>query len=258
MSISSSAWLRPLRSLLLVLLALQLGACTIMRQGPAQSPAAAREAERKDPLENINRVIFAFNTTADNIITKPIAKTYKTVVPEVYRMLIGNVFSNLNDVWVGVNNLLQGKPKAALSDWTRVVINSTVGLGGIADIATDLGLSPHNEDFGQTLGRWGMPPGPYLVLPILGPSNVRDGLSIVPDYLSDPLRRLKAGDRDRSRIVRLVDTRAYVFDAEKLIESAAIDRYDLVRDGYLSRRRSLIYDGDPPEEPALREENFSR
>jgi phospholipid-binding lipoprotein MlaA len=209
-----------------------------------------------DPIEGINRAVFSFNTGADNLITKPIAKTYRFIVPELFRGMISNVLLNINDVWVGVNSLLQGKPKDALSDWSRVLVNSTFGFAGIADVASDLGLERHNEDFGQTLGKWGVPPGPYVVLPFLGPSNVRDGFSIVPDTLGDPVRKIRnAGDRDRTRIVRLVDTRTNLLDLEKIADSAAIDRYDLVRDAYLARRKRLVYDGDPPEDQPSEESN---
>ena len=129
-------------------------------------------------------------------------------------------------------------------------------MAGIADVASDLGLERHNEDFGQTLGKWGVPPGPYVVLPLLGPSNLRDGFSIVPDTLGDPIRKIrKTGDRDRTRIVRLVDTRASFLDVEKIADSAAIDRYDLIRDSYLARRKRLVYDGDPPEDKLTEEGN---
>jgi phospholipid-binding lipoprotein MlaA len=227
-------------------------------QIPADSPLKIlKKGEQAfDPIEGINRAVFSFNTGADNLITKPIARAYRAVVPELFRGMIGNVLSNVNDVWVGVNSLLQGKPKDALSDWTRVLINSTVGLVGIADVASDLGLERHNEDFGQTLGKWGVPPGPYVVLPLLGPSNLRDGISIVPDTLGDPIRKIrKTGDRDRTRIVRLVDTRASFLDVEKIADVAAFDRYDLVRDAYLARRKRLVYDGDPPEDKLTEEGN---
>jgi phospholipid-binding lipoprotein MlaA len=231
--------------------------CATTPGGPDSPLKVLKKGEQAfDPIEGINRAVFSFNTGADNLITKPIAKAYRFAVPELFRGIIGNVLLNINDVWVGVNSLLQGKPKDALSDWTRVLINSTFGLAGVADVASDLGLERHNEDFGQTLGKWGVPTGPYLVLPLLGPSNFRDGFSIIPDALGDPIRKIrKAGDRDRTRIVRLVDTRANFLDVEKIADSAAIDRYDLVRDAYLARRKRLVYDGDPPEENIPEEGN---
>jgi phospholipid-binding lipoprotein MlaA len=250
-----SHWLARLSISLALCAGLFLSGCA-STQVPADSPLKIlRKGEQAfDPIEGINRAVFSFNTGADNLITKPIAKAYRFVVPELFRGMIGNVFSNINDVWVGVNSLLQGKPKDALSDWTRVLVNSTVGFAGIADVASELGLERHNEDFGQTLGKWGMPPGPYVVIPFLGPSNFRDGIGIVPDTLGDPIRKIrKTGDRDRTRIVRLIDTRASFLDVEKIADSAAIDRYDLVRDAYLARRKRLVYDGDPPEEPISEE-----
>jgi phospholipid-binding lipoprotein MlaA len=211
--------------------------------------ASTGQSNPKDPFEGMNRAIYSFNTAADKAFTKPIAQAYKAVVPELFRGMASNAFSNVNDLWVGVNNLLQGKPVAALSDWTRFLINSTVGFAGIADVASEIGLRRNNEDFGQTLGRWGVPPGPFIMLPLLGPSNLRDGISIVPDTLGDPIRKLpQSGDRDKIRIIRLIDTRANLLGLEKIVDGAALDPYGLLRDGFMARRRSLVYDGDPPEE----------
>lgn len=216
--------------------------------------SAMKVPNPKDPFEGMNRVIYRFNTAADKVITRPIAAAYVKVTPEPVRFVVGNMLNNVYDLWIGVNNLLQGKPKAAFSDWGRVVINSTFGLAGMADIASDLGLEKHHEDFGQTLGKWGLPPGPYVVIPILGPSNFRDGLGLVPDYAADPVKKInRTGVRDKVKIVRLIDTRAGLLDIEKLANDAALDTYTLVRDGYLARRRSLVYDGDPPEEKLTEE-----
>jgi phospholipid-binding lipoprotein MlaA len=250
---------RTLAPLLAALVLLSLGACSTTDPAKPGTVGVLKKGEHPgDPMEGLNRAIFGFNTVADTILTKPVAHVYRTVTPEVIRVVINNVFSNVNDVWVGVNSMLQGKPKDAFSDWGRVLVNTTFGLAGVADLASDIGLERHNEDFGQTLGKWGMPPGPYVVIPLLGPSNFRDGLSIVPDALGDPIRKLKkSGDRDRSRLVRLLDTRAGLLDVEKLADSAAIDRYDLVRDAYLARRNRLVYDGDPPED-TLSEESSNK
>ncbi len=249
---STLSWgsLTRLMSAMAIATGLLLSGCTATQLGPNSPLKILKKGEDAfDPIEGINRAVFSFNTGADNLITKPLARAYRFAVPELFRGMIGNVLLNINDVWVGVNSLLQGKPKDALSDWTRVLVNSTFGFAGVADVASELGLERHNEDFGQTLGKWGVPPGPYLVLPLLGPSNFRDGFSIVPDALGDPIRKFpRAGDRDRTRIVRLVDTRANFLDVEKIADSAAIDRYDLVRDAYLARRKRLVYDGDPPED----------
>lgn len=254
---SGRIWLARLMGTIAVAAGLLLAGCTSTQLGPNSPLTILKKGDDAfDPIEGINRAVFSFNTGADNLITKPIARAYRFAVPEVLREMIGNALLNINDVWVGVNSLLQGKPKDALSDWTRVLVNSTFGFAGVADVASELGLERHNEDFGQTLGKWGVPPGPYLVLPLLGPSNIRDGLSIVPDALGDPIRKFpKAGDRDRTRLVRLVDTRTNFLDVEKIADSAAIDRYDLVRDAYLARRKRLVYDGDPPEDKLTEESN---
>jgi phospholipid-binding lipoprotein MlaA len=240
-----------------VALGLLMSGCASTR-GDANSPAGGSQygSHPSDPIERINRAVFSFNTGADNLITKPIATAYRFAVPELFRGFVSNVFSNINDVWVGVNSLLQGKPKDALSDWTRVLINSTFGFAGIADVASEIGLERHNEDFGQTLGKWGVPPGPYVVIPFLGPSNIRDGASIVPDALGDPIRKVPlASDRDRTRIVRLIDTRTGLLGLEKVVDGAAVDKYSLIRDGYLARRKRLVYDGDPPEDKPSEESN---
>jgi phospholipid-binding lipoprotein MlaA len=252
-----SSWFARLASVMAIATGLLLSGCTSTQIGPDSPLKILRKGnDAFDPIEGINRAVFSFNTGADNVITKPLAKAYRFAVPELFRGMIGNVLLNINDVWVGVNSLLQGKPKDALSDWTRVLVNSTFGFAGVADVASELGLERHNEDFGQTLGKWGVPPGPFLVLPLLGPSNLRDGFSIVPDALADPIRKFRrAGDRDRTRIVRLVDTRANFLDVEKIADSAAIDRYDLVRDAYLARRKRLVYDGDPPEDKPAEDSN---
>ncbi len=249
--------LARLMSALAIACSLLLSGCSSTQLGPNSPLNILKKGDDIfDPIEGINRAVFSFNTGADNLITKPLAKAYRFAVPELFRGMIGNALLNINDVWVGVNSLLQGKPKDALSDWTRVLINSTFGFAGVADVASELGLERHNEDFGQTLGKWGAPPGPYLVLPLLGPSNIRDGISIVPDALGDPIRKFsKAGDRDRTRIVRLIDTRTNFLEVEKIADSAAIDRYDLVRDAYLARRKRLVYDGDPPEDKPSEESN---
>jgi phospholipid-binding lipoprotein MlaA len=193
--------------------------------------------------------MFEFNERADAYVIKPAAEGYAKVVPEPVRDCIGNVFRNIGDLGNAVNNLLQGKPYEASSDLCRVVINSTVGLLGCFDVATRVGLTRNNEDFGQTLGRWGLNPGPYFVLPILGPSTVRDTVGRVADVYADPVSYI---DYDAYEIatqaLRAIDLRASLLQATRLIEGAALDKYQFVRDGYLQRRRNLIYDGNPPPE----------
>lgn len=206
----------------------------------------------KDPFEKFNRAMFEFNDTLDRGIFKPVAEGYKAVLPEPARNCIGNVFSNVGDVWIAANNLLQGKPVEAVSDLCRVVINSTVGLLGCFDVASDIGLVKHNEDLGQTLGRWGIGSGPYLVLPIFGPSTVRDTFGLIGDVKANPVANLgHVRTRNSLLALRFVDARASLLSASDILEKVALDRYTFVRDAYLQRRRNLIYDGDPPEQSNL-------
>lgn len=219
---------------------LLLGGCAT-----AGGPAAGR-----DPLEPVNRAVFRFNEEVDRAVLKPVARGYRDVVPEEMRNLVGNFFGNLADLWTAANQLLQGKPGKAASDLSRFVINSTLGFAGIADIATPAGFEKHNEDFGQTLGRWGIPAGPYLVLPLLGPSSLRDAPALVADYRGDLVMAIDSeGRRNNSALLRVVDTRASLLKLERVVEGAALDRYSFVRDGYLQRRRNQVYDGDPPPLP---------
>ena len=211
----------------------------------AGSPAAAR-----DPLEPLNRAVFEFNDAVDRTVLEPVARGYRDYLPEELRLVIGNVFGNLADLWTSANQLMQGKPLEALSDLSRFVLNSTLGVAGLADIATPMGLEKHHEDFGQTLGRWGVPSGPYLVLPLLGPSSLRDAPALIPDYKGDLVMAIDSkGERNNAYLLRVIDTRAQLLRAERLVEGAALDRYSFIRDGYLQRRRNLVYDGNPPEEP---------
>jgi phospholipid-binding lipoprotein MlaA len=204
-----------------------------------------------DPLEGYNRAMFGFNEGVDKAIIKPLASGYKTVMPEFARTGVTNFFANLGDLWIGINNILQGKVGAGIGDFGRFAINSTIGIVGLIDVASNAGLEKHNEDFGQTLGRWGVGSGAYVVLPILGPSNVRDGISrLVVDWHGDPLWYVdNISARNELIGVRAVDDRANLLDVSRLAEEAALDHYAYVRDAFLQRRRSLIYDGNPPREP---------
>jgi phospholipid-binding lipoprotein MlaA len=229
----------PRRFLGLLLLLAALGGCATSGGNP------------RDPLEGYNRAMFSFNDGVDKAIIKPVASGYKTVMPEVARTGVSNFFSNLRDIWIGVNNILQGKVGDGASDFGRFVINSTVGIFGLFDIASTANLEKHNEDFGQTLGRWGVGSGAYVVLPVFGPSTVRDGVSLFAvDWHGDPLWYV--GDipvRYELMGVRLIDTRANLLDVSRLAEEASLDNYAYIRDAYLQRRRSLVYDGNPPPEP---------
>jgi phospholipid-binding lipoprotein MlaA len=201
----------------------------------------------RDPLETFNRAMFQFNDRFDRDFGKPLATAYKEVLPDPVRTWIRNFFANLYDVWTGVNNLLQGKPADAITDWARFAFNSTIGLAGINDVATSMGLEKHDEDLGQTLGRWGMDDGAYLVWPFFGPSSMRDTAGGLVDYYVDPVvRHRPKGVRDVLWATRAISKRADLLDASRILEEAALDKYVFTRDAYLQRRRSQVYDGNPP------------
>lgn len=203
----------------------------------------------RDPFEPINRGVYKFNDGVDSLLFKPIAEVYQGVLPQFARTGIGNFFSNIQDVIIALNNLLQGKLTEAGMDLCRIVVNSTIGVLGLIDVGTEFGLEKHQEDFGQTLGRWGIGAGPYIVIPFLGPSTVRDGFGLVGDWAASPLTYLEP-DRHRNIAygVFFVNRRAELLEASKILEVAALDPYEFVRDAYLQRRRNLIYDGNPPDE----------
>ena len=200
----------------------------------------------QDPFENFNRAMFQFNDTVDQAAVKPAAQMYKTL-PDFVQIGVGNFFGNLEDGWTAVNNLLQGKMADGLSDVMRFTFNSTFGLAGLIDIGSEAGLPKHKEDFGQTLGKWGVKSGPYVVLPILGSSTLRDVAVLPIDTQADPWHHVTpVRVRNPGSVLRAVDLRASVLDASNLIEEAALDRYVFVRDAYLQRRQSKVYDGNPP------------
>jgi phospholipid-binding lipoprotein MlaA len=207
------------------------------------------ERDPRDPFEGFNRGVYRFNDTFDEYLAQPVARAYVSVLHQEIRTRVGNFFANVQDIFIGVNNFLQGKFEDGVNDWARFAFNSTFGLLGIHDVASDMGLEKHNEDFGQSFGRWGAGPGPYLILPFLGSSTVRDGLGTAVDYYAAPLGEVRPINlRNTLYGVYLVDTRAQLLDASRLLEEAALDRYVFQRDAYLQRRRSLIYDGRPPRE----------
>jgi phospholipid-binding lipoprotein MlaA len=209
----------------------------------------ASSGNPKDPIEGFNRAMFAFNEGLDTAIIKPVATGYDSVLPAPIRTGVTNFFSNIEDLFIGVNNLLQGKLPQAFSDLGRVAINTTVGLLGVIDFATDAGLEKHEEDFGQTFGRWGVGNGAYVVIPLFGPRTARDTVGLVLDVAADPVRDHKPrGTRNAAVVLRLVNQRANLLPADKVVEEAALDKYSYVRDAYLQRRRNLIHDGNPPRE----------
>jgi phospholipid-binding lipoprotein MlaA len=211
----------------------------------------ATSGNQKDPVEGFNRAMFSFNEGLDAVIIKPVAVGYDAVMPSPVRTGVTNFFGNIADFFIGVNNLLQGKPVEAASDIGRVVVNSTIGILGLIDVASDMGMEKHEEDFGQTFGRWGVGSGAYVVLPVFGPRTVRDTVGLVLDSKVDPIGNIDdVSTRNTLLVLRLVDTRADLLPADKVIEEAALDKYAYVRDGYLQRRHNLILDGNVPREKA--------
>lgn len=223
-------------------------ALALLATGCASLPEGQPRDER-DPWERYNRAMHSFNSGVDRAVLKPVATVYKAAVPQLVRTGVGNFFGNLGDVWSFVNNALQGKAEGALASFWRVAINTTIGLGGVLDPATDLQLERQREDFGQTLGVWGVGSGPYLVLPLLGPSTLRDTAALPVDYYGSPLTYFKDGRlRNWLAVTRIVDTRASALDATDLLQGAALDDYSFTRDAYLQKRRNDIYDGNPPQD----------
>jgi len=206
--------------------------------------------DERDPAEGFNRTMYSFNDSLDRAIVKPLAKGYKAITPAPVDKGISNFFGNLADVGSAINNLLQFKLEHAASDVGRVLVNSTVGLLGFMDVASNMNMQKYGEDFGQTLGAWGSGPGPYIVLPLLGPSSGRDAIGIVVDWYTDPVTYVK-GNSWRNGLVglRLVDQRADLLGASRILEEAALDPYEFSRDAYLQKRRNDVYDGNPPPEP---------
>lgn len=209
----------------------------------------ATTAGNKDPMEGFNRTMFAFNEGLDAAIIRPVAKGYEFVAPAFVRTAVTNFFSNVADVFIAVNNLLQGKPVEAASDAGRFLVNSTVGIFGLLDVATEWGLEKHDEDFGQTFGRWGVGNGAYVVIPVFGPRTARDTVGLVLDVAADPVANHRPKrTRDVALVLRAISDRANLLPADKVVEEAALDKYSYMRDAYLQRRRNLIHDGNPPRD----------
>jgi phospholipid-binding lipoprotein MlaA len=199
----------------------------------------------RDPLEGINRVMFNFNDGLDEYLLKPTAEVYRSVLPSFVQTAIGNFFGNAGAIWTAANNVMQGKLADGVNDAMRVVFNTTLGLGGVIDIASAAGMPKHREDFGQTLGRWGVPSGPYVVLPLLGASTLRDTIATPVDFKGDFLfSQTSVSVRNTTTVLRFIDRRASVLDAGRLIEEAALDKYVFIRDAYLQRRAGQINPDD--------------
>jgi len=197
----------------------------------------------------MNRSVASFNDKLDDKVLKPAATGYRNVVPDLIQTGVRNVFNNFADMWSTVNNLLQLKPMNTAESLGRVIVNTVFGIYGIFDVATYLKLERHPEDFGQTLGYWGVPNGPYLVLPLFGPSTLRDGASLPVDFAVSPTQYINdIPTRNQVFALRLVSKRAELLKSGNMLEEASIDKYSFTRDAYLQYRRSQIYDGNPPEE----------
>ena len=225
-------------------LALALGAAVLLS-------GCATTANPKDPFEKFYRAMFSFNDTVDRVALKPAATAYKNATPTFVQTGVNNFFGNLTDLWSSLNNFAQLKGQDGLNDFMRFAVNSTLGLAGVLDIATPAGMRKHNEDFGQTLGYWGVPSGPYLMLPLLGPSTIRDTATLPADWWGDPWTHVNDVPwRTGGIVLRAVDQRASVLDASNLLEDAALDRYEFIRDGYMQRRNSKVLDTDKAQERA--------
>lgn len=199
-----------------------------------------------DPFEGFNRGVFTFNDAVDRAVIKPVATGYQKVVPEIMRGWVTNFFGNLEDAWSLVNLVLQGKPREAYDMTVRVTTNTVLGLGGFLDIATAAGIERHPEDFGQTLGWWGVPPGPFLMLPLLGPSQVRDAAALPLDMTWENSFVDHEATKWQLTALNAINTRANLLSATGLLDTVALDRYSFLRDAYVQRRQSLVYDGNPP------------
>jgi len=223
-------------------------AAAVLGTGCATGP----NANPKDPLEPMNRSISRFNDSLDENVLKPVATGYKDVTPDLVQQGVRNVFNNLSDIWSTVNNGLQLKGRDTAESLMRSVVNSVFGIYGIFDVATPIGLQRHPEDFGQTLGAWGVPDGPYVVLPLFGPSTLRDTAGMPVDTSVDYVRNLDhIATRNSAMALRVVDKRTSLLGTSNLLTEAAIDKYSFQRDAYLQYRRNQVFDGNPPDEEDL-------
>ena len=230
-------------TIVLIAVMVEISGCSTIqsaRGGPGQ---------RLDPWEQWNRKVFAFNEGLDERILRPAATGYVNVVPQLLRRGVNNVFSNVADAWSAFNNLLQAKFEPAFQDVVRVTTNSVLGFGGMLDVASEFGLDHHYEDFGQTLGTWGFGAGAYVVWPLLGPSSVRDSIALPVDrWFVSPAQVLNGGRlRGGVTMLQIINTRANLLGASRVIDDIALDKYTFLRDAYLQRRRSLIFEGDGAE-----------
>ncbi len=210
--------------------------------------ASVQAPDRRDPMESFNRGVFAFNEGLDQAIFKPAATVYRDLTPKLVRTGVGNFLGNLDDAWSSVNSLLQFKLRHAVDNFMRFGVNTTFGLLGVLDVASEMQIDRHSEDFGQTLGAWGVGPGPYLVLPLFGPSTLRDTVALPVDFNGDLASHTNdIGARNALRVLNVIDTRAGLLGLSSALDEVALDKYSFARDAFLQRRRNAVYDGNAPE-----------
>ncbi len=229
---------------MLLLACVSIGCTTIdaARGGPGQ---------RLDPWEEWNRKVFKFNDDLDRTVLRPVATAYTDVVPQPIRLGVANFYNNFADAWSAINNLLQGKVEAGLEDATRVGTNTLFGLFGVLDVASEMGLDHHYQDFGDTLARYGVGPGAYVMLPVLGPSTVRDTAALPLNRLATPPAFFSGtGTQVGLTVLQIVNTRSSLLGASTVIDDIALDKYTFIRDAYLQRRGGLVFDSDVPDAPA--------
>jgi len=230
------AWTKRMTSLALLASLLVLQGC-----------ATVQTADARDPWESMNRSVYQFNEVVDTVAIKPAAQLYMNVLPSFVRTGVGNFFGNLGDVWSMANSALQLKGQATAETFMRINVNTFIGLGGLLDVASEMRLEKHKEDFGQTLGYWGVKPGPYVVLPLLGPSTLRDSLALPLDMQGDASQRFSdEATRNALTATRILDVRSGLLQTVDVVKAASLDPYTFVRDGYLQKRRNDIHDGNPP------------
>ena len=221
--------------------------------------ATGPNANPSDPLEPLNRTVYKFNDGVDRAILKPVATAYVNVIPSMVRKGVSNFFDNLEDAWSFVNSTLQLRPAHAADNFFRVVLNTFFGLGGLLNVADEAGIERHPEDLGKTLGRWGVPSGPYVVLPLIGPTTLRDSFTIVTELNADPVSRINQSKiRDSTKVLRGVELRAKFLKLDDFLDNAALDKYSFTRDAFLQKRRASIYRPGEPEKEADKDEDFSK
>ncbi len=247
--------LRMFHRLAIVLLALACGACATLGGGGEKKTAG----QRADPWEGLNRKVYSFNETIDTAVLKPVATAYTNVVPQPVRRGVSNFLGNFGDAWSAVNNFMQGKVTNGFQDVIRVGTNTVFGLGGLFDVASEFGLDRQSEDLGQTLGRWGMAPGPYIVWPLFGPSTLRDSMALPLDRAVSPALVFRT-DFARAAVfgISVIDERVGLLGATRMLDDIALDKYVFARDAFLQRRQSLVYDGDVPDLPQDDDERYDQ